>query len=228
MKSKITKHQFFKRRNVAQYTFKYFLTILKVTLIILFGYNVSFGQISAKVFNYRPTGEFGFVMKPAYSAELGYMIPFEDRGSFRLNASITYIVMKPRMESFPIYGLLYKGGGATVLAGKQSFQKYNISLLFVGFDYAMMKKNRFTFYAGTDMVMGGVDSEYTYEIETMITVSYSGGAILGGFRFRLGSEFDVNEHIGIFLNAQRQILLITEPRGLFWANDYGLGMHYSF
>jgi hypothetical protein len=196
-------------------------------LILLLAVQMSFGQLSVKLFNYRPTGEFGFVMKPTFSAEAGYMGSFEDE-RFRTSASATFLVMKPRLDSFPIYGTLSDGTGDHVLPGSQSFQKYNIAQLFVGFDLAFVKKEPFYVYAGMDVTVGAASVEYTSYIETFIDESYSGGGFFGGFRFRLGAEYDVTEEIGIFINAQRSVWLITEPAAINWANDYGLGIKYNF
>lgn len=197
----------------------------KIVFLIFFVQS-SFAQISLRAYNYRPTGEFGFVMKPTFSAEVGYMNPFDNR--LRTSASFSFLVMKPRMEAFPIYGILHDGTGVHVLPGSQSFQKYNIAQLFVGFDFAFVDKEPFYAYAGMDITVGGASVEYTDYIETFKNESYSGGGILGGFRFRLGAEYDFNDQIGLFINAQRSVWLISDPAAFNWANDYGLGIKYNF
>jgi hypothetical protein len=201
--------------------------LIKTGLLLLIA-NASFGQLSLKLYNYRPTGEFGFVMKPTFSAEVGYMGSFEDDKRLRSHASAAFLVMKPRMESFPIYGVLHESSGDRVLQGEQSFQKYNIAQLFVGFDLAFVKKEPFYAYAGLDITIGAASVEYTDYIETLIDESYSGGGFLGGFRFRLGAEYDINDHIGIFINAERSVWLLTDPAAINWANNYGLGIKYNF
>lgn len=200
---------------------------LYFSFLILFT-GKTFSQISLKVYNYRPTGEFGFVFKPTFSAEVGYLDSFEEDKRFRTRASVSFLVMKPRLESFPIYGILSDGTGDHVLPGSQSFQKYNIAQLFAGFDIAFLKKEPFYVFAGMDITIGAASVEYTDYIETYKDESYSGGGFLGGFRFRLGTEYDFNEHIGIFIHAQRSVWLITEPAAFNWANDYGLGVKYNF
>ncbi|MDO9185029.1 MAG: hypothetical protein Q7W13_03385 [Bacteroidia bacterium] len=174
-------------------------------------------------FNYRPTGEFGSVMKPLFSAEIGYQQPFEGdrvRGGFLF----TFLQMKPRMDVFPVYGIV----GTTVLPGEQSFQKYNLGLLLCDLDFAFVNKEKYTIYTGLGLIMGGANVEYEYNIQTAVYESYSGGGILAGFRFRLGAEYIINDYIALNLNANRNVFLVTEPRALAWANDYGIGMRYSF
>jgi hypothetical protein len=202
-------------------------SIVKILFLILFA-NSAFAQISLRVYNYRPTGEFGFVMKPTFSAEIGFIRPFEDDKRLRVRASVSFLVMKPRMESFPIYGILHDGTGDHVLPGTQSFQKYNIGQLFAGFDVAFIQKEKFFAYGGLDLTIGGANVDYTDNIETFKNESYSGGGILAGFRVRLGAEYDFSDKIGMFIDAQRSIWLISDPAAFNWANDYGLGVKYNF
>jgi opacity protein-like surface antigen len=181
-----------------------------------------------KLYNYRPTGEFGFVMKPTYSAELGFESSFDKTTRFKYHFSATFLKMKPRLESFPIYGILHDGSGEHVLPGSQSFQKYNIAQIFGGFDIAFIKKAPFYAYAGLDVTIGAASVEYTDYIETFKDESYSGGGILAGFRVRLGAQYDLSEHWGIMLNAERSVWLLSDPAAINWSNQYGLGVIYKF
>ncbi len=207
---------------------KVFKNCLAISMVLSF--HSSFSQISVRVFNYRPTGELGFVMKPLISAEIGYTQSFEESNSGRLRASFsgTFLKMTPRQSIFPISGVLTSGNGTTVLPGEESFQKYNMVQLFGGIDFAFMKKKKFYLYAGSDIIVGAASIEYRSSVKTVIDESYSGGGYLGGFRFRLGTEYCINDHIGIFFNANRSFYLVSEPAGIFSANDYGLGIRYEF
>lgn len=200
--------------------------ILKTTLLLFFA-NTAFGQISLQVFNYRPTGEFGFVMKPTFSAAAGYMGSFDEDHRFRPRANATFLVMKPRMATFPVYGLL-EDYGEHLLPGTESFQKYNILLLSGGVDCAIIRKENYFFYAGLDITFGAASVEYTDEIETLENESYSGGGYLGGLRGRIGAEYDFNDNIGLFLDVEREGWLISDPASINWANRYGLGIKYNF
>jgi hypothetical protein len=197
-------------------------------ILFLFTANTAVSQIMVKGYNYRPTGEFGFVFKPTFSAEIGYMASFEEDKRIRPVASVSFLVMKPRMESFPIYGVLHDGTGDHVLPGSQSFQKYNIAQLYGGFDLAIINKEQFHAYAGLDITIGAASVEYTSDIETFKTESYSGGGFLGGFRFRLGVDYDITESFSVFVNAERAGWLLTDPAAINWANYYGLGVKYNF
>lgn len=198
-------------------------TFLKIIFFAFCGSNIALGQISVRLFNYRPTGEFGFVMKPAFSAEIGLQQPF-DRERIRGGFSVTYLQMKPRMNIFPVYGII----GPTVFPGEQSFEKYNIGLFFFNIDFAIVHQETFNVFMGLGLILGGANVEYEYNIQTAVYESYSGGGIIGGLRFRLGAEYIINDNIGITLNANRSVFLVTEPRTLGWANDYGIGILYSF
>ncbi len=193
--------------------------------LILF--HTSFAQLSLGVFNYRPTGDFGFVFKPTFSAELGYISSFDDGERFRTRLTATFIILRQRLETIPTAGVL-KDNGIRILPGELSFQKYNLGLVFGGFDYAIIHKSPFYFYAGMDIVVGGTAVEYTNNIETLITEIYSGGGFLLGVRFRLGSEYKVSEKISLLVHAQRAGWIVTDPKSLNASNDYGIGLKYNF
>lgn len=184
-------------------------------------------QIGVRVFNYRPTGEFGFVMKPTMSLEIGLVNAFEDDERWRVNFTATFLIMKPRMETFPVYGTM-TGQGTTVLPGEQSFNKYNIFQLYGGADFAIIKQDPFVIFIGGDLVAGAASVDYTHNIQTYKSESYSGGGILAGLRFRAGAEYVINDSFGLSFTANRSVFLVTEPAGIFAANDYGIGVRYSW
>lgn len=185
-------------------------------------------QLSVKLFNYRPTGDLGFVFKPTFSAEVGYTGFFEDGNRWRKQATITFIVLKPRLETFPTTGVLSDGTGTHILPGEMSYQKYNIAQIFAGVDYALIMKNSFFVYAGLDITAGGTFVEYTDNVPRVKTESYSGGGLLAGFRFRLGAEYMMNDRITLMVSAQRCGWIVTDPQSTNAANDYGLGIRYNF
>lgn len=205
-------------------------SFLRVAIFLLLATNLSYGQISLRVFNYRPTGEFGAVMKPLVSVEIGYQGRFSQRTTKRMRTGISllYLNMKPRLEVFPVYGIREDGSGTTVLPGYQSFQKYALFQLIGGIDYAFIHKEKLNVYAGVDLVIGTASVEYTNLIIGLIDEGYQGGGILSGFRFRLGVDYEITDDIDVFVNANRQGFLLNEPRALNGANDYGLGMRYTF
>jgi hypothetical protein len=194
-------------------------------LMLAFVLNVH-AQLGLRIFNYRPTGELGFIMKPTFSAEIAKQDGFDD-GRFRSGFTLTYLVLKPRLDTFPIIGLMSSGSGDFVLPGKQVFHKYNIFQLGGGFDFAIIYKDPFYLYTGADLIAGGVSIDYYSETPTFEEKSYSGGGGLVGFRLRLGAEYNLNDAFSLFFNANRSYFLVTES-GYLSANDYGLGARYMF
>ncbi len=182
-------------------------------------------QIGLQLFNFRPTGDFGMAMKPAWSAEVGFYPRFEDDRRIRVNFSATFIKMKPRMDEFPIYAV---DGYDHLIPGKESFQKYNLGEIMAGMDLAIVKQKKFNFFIALDIVIGAVAVNYTDEVQGLENGSYSGGGYLGGLRPRLGCEYFVADRLCIFANAGRQMLIIAEPRANSAANQYGLGVKFYF
>jgi hypothetical protein len=198
---------------------------IRIGLFLLFGFHAASAQISLQVFNYRPTGIFGFVMKPLVSAELGYQGKFED-GRFRSNFSVTYLHMKTRQDTFPESGVLIDNG-THITPGYESYSKYNILQVASGADFAFIKKDKWAVFAGADLLVGFANVDY-HNVDIMVDETYSGGGLLAGFRGRLGAEYTISDHISVYFAATRSYFLITEPAGLFSANTYGFGTSYDF
>jgi hypothetical protein len=205
-------------------------TPYKKTLLLVFVAQLGWSQFIVRAVNYRPTGEFGFVMKALTTIEIGNQQRFSKRPTKRgrMVASILYLNMKPRLEVFPIAGFASDGRGSRVIPGIQSFEKYRLLQFIFGYDYAFVHKEKFNFYVGADLVAGLASVNYTVIYPTWKNETYQGGGGLGGFRLRLGLDYKLTETIGVFVSANRGGFLITEPAGFFAANDYGLGMCYSF
>ena len=200
-----------------------------MTLFLLFLCNISFGQISLRAVNYRPAGELGFTMKPLISAEIGWQSRFSKRSTkrFRHGMSIMYLAMKPRMEVFPTYGVLYDGNGTTVIPSAQAFQKYAIFQVAAGSDFAFIHKKQFNVFVGADLIAGAASIDYTSN-NVLSGETYQGGSILAGFRGRLGAEYRINDQISVFLTVNHHRMMIADPLSFIHANDVGLGARYSF
>lgn len=205
-------------------------TLIAIVTLLLFVTTLSFGQISIRVFNYRPTGEFGFVMNPLTSLELGYQGQFSKRIDRRLrsNISLVYLRMKPRLDVFPVAGFAVDGKGSRVIPGLQSFQKYKIAQFIFGLDYAIVHQEKFNFYAGLDLLGGVASVDYELIYPSWKDETYQGGGAMVGLRARLGVEYAVSDHMGIFINTNRSGFIIQEPAAKLWAIDYGLGVRYTF
>lgn len=195
---------------------------------LLFSFQLATAQLSIKVFNYRPTGDLGFAFKPTFSAEAGYMGFFEDGSRWRSQFSGTFIMLKPRLETIPTSGVLSDGTGTHILPGAMTYKKYNLAQLFCGFDYAFISKDDFSVFGGVDLTIGGTMVEYQDDVQTFKNESYSGGGILGGFRFRLGAEYILTDEITLLIHAQRSAWIVTDPATTAAANDYGVGIRYNF
>lgn len=183
-------------------------------------------QYSLRGYNFRPTGEFGFVMKPTFSADIGFS-PVFDESNWRMRVAVTFLKMTPRMDTFPVVTVMTVGSSSTILPGKQSFSKYNIFMLSMGFDYAFYYNERFAIYGGTDLIGGAASVAYTEEVPTYKSEDYSGGGILAGFRLRIGADYYINDSWSVFADANRIGLLITEPAALTGASEYGIGIRYT-
>jgi hypothetical protein len=205
-------------------------TIITTCIFTLFLCAISFGQISLKAFNYRPTGEFGMTMKPLISVEIGWQDRFSRRSTkrWRYGFSLQYLNMKPRMEVFPVYAVGDNGNGFQVFPGHQSFQRYAILQLMGGGDFAFIHKEKLNVYAGASLIVGAASIDYTDIIEGWKNESYSGGGILGGGRVRLGAEYAFTDNFALFFDMNRNGFLVAEPLAFLTANDYGLGARYSF
>lgn len=204
--------------------------VLFLFVCLLFAASDSSGQASLRVFSYRPLGEFGLVMKPKFSAEIGWQSRFSRRSTKRVRYgfSLMYLDMQPREEVFLTYGELYDDNGLTIIPILQSFQRYSIFQINAGGDFAFVHRQKLNVFAGADMVAGAAAVAYTSYAPGVRYESYDGGGILGGGRFRLGVEYAIRKRLSVFFNAHRSVVLLVEPKTLLKSNDFGLGVRYSF
>jgi hypothetical protein len=200
---------------------------LKTIIFVLLA-QFSFAQLAVRVYHYRPTGMYGYVMKPTFSAEIGYMNSFEKDKRLRTCASASFLIMRPRLKSFPTYTVMSGGNGTRILPGEQTFKAYNILQVFGGADLAFIKKEPFYAYVGLDVTLGLATVNYTDDVETLKEETYFGGGVLGGFRGRLGVEYDFTDKLSMYVSAQRGMWLLLEPTALNSANDYGVGVKLQF
>ncbi|MES2515313.1 MAG: hypothetical protein V4580_14265 [Bacteroidota bacterium] len=197
----------------------------KICLLLLINSFACHSQIFVRAYHYRPTGDFGSVFKPGFSAEIGYMPKFEER--LRVCVSATYMVMKPRRDAFPIVGI-QQGTKTVILPGEDRFDKYNLLHLFAGIDVAIIKRKKFFAYLGTDLTVGVGSVDSRTEVKTLISEGYSGGGGIAGFRGRIGLQYNLTDHIGLIAHVNRTGYILTEPRTVNWFNDYGMGVRYHF
>ena len=191
---------------------------------------VSFGQVGVRVFNYRPLGKLGFHMKPLTSLELSYQDDLSEDDRFRASFGISYLNMKPRLASFPVYSVDAHGGnGNEIFEGAQIFNKYTLLQFSSGVDYAFLCKGKLIMYVGNDIIGGSSEIDYktTY-------FGSSGGKIVVenlffiGYRVKLGIEYNMTDNIGFFVNASRLGFVTVDPPSRAGAIDIGFGMRYLF
>jgi hypothetical protein len=204
--------------------------IFLIAVILFSGYGQASAQVFIRAFNYRPSGEFGFAMKPLVSAEIGWQNRFSKRSTkrWRSGFSAQVLNMKPRMEVFPTVSTISDGNGFRVLPGEQTFHRYFIGQLNGGLDYAFVHKKDLNVYAGLDVTVGAASVAYTSYAPTVIHEDYDGGGYLGGLRARLGVEYTLSDHFSAFANVHRSFFYLEDPIAFSWAYDFGLGLRYSF
>jgi hypothetical protein len=173
----------------------------------------------------RPTGEFGSFMGPAIGVGVRYMQDFDER--LRFSLGFNYVDLKPRMENFPIVGVIRDGSNTIVSLGNQHFDKYNISTLEIVLDYAIIERDRFCLYAGFGMAIGGATVIYQSDVPLIISESYDGGYSTLGLLGRLGAEYGLNDRWSVMLDADRRYFLMIQVGG-YSSTQISSGLKYKF
>jgi hypothetical protein len=204
-------------------------TLLRYLLLpmALLGPVFLFAQLGLRLTQLRPTGELGVTMEKKISAELLFIEDFEE--DWRSRASLGYFALQPRLAVFPISGSIYDGQGFKVVAGEQSFSKWNMLFFTVGMDRALARlaDEKLTPYAGLDVLVGAVSTEYTSHMPGISDEYFSGGYWFGGIRARVGVDYAITDELGVFLETCRAYYIAQEVGGLNH-NDIGLGARYTF
>jgi hypothetical protein len=200
---------------------------LLLFLFLVTAFNCT-AQIAVKVFQFRPTGEQGFAIERKFSAEIMYMNNFGDEDDkWRSRFGISYMALKPRLDTFPVFATMTDGSGSYVLPGYEVYHKYNMGYIFCGADYKVFETGNFVFYPGLDVIAGAISRNYDSHYETLSDGSDNVGNIFGGLRIRAGVTYNLTDRAGVFLEAERAYYLADEMGGLSH-NDIGLGFLYSF
>ena len=204
---------------------------MKRLLFLFFLFMASFqmkAQIAVKFLHFRPTGDQGVAFDKRFTAEIMYMDEFEKLdGNWRLRAGISYVPLKARLDTFPTYAVEHNGSNVTVLPGYEVYKKYNMGFLFGGVDWAFVNREKFAFFMGVDILMGGVNMEYERHYENYKDESFSGGQFMGGVRLRAGGQYMINEHFTGFTEFSRSYYGMAES-GFQSHYDYGVGVIYNF
>lgn len=183
-------------------------------------------QYFVRLMNYRPTGEFGFVMKPANSLELGWQESFEESRT-RMKIGLSYLFFKPRLSEFPTQSVTYEYAGTKIYGGNQIFYHFSQIQLSLGFDVAIIDQEKFAIYAGLDVLTGLQFTKYeSNDVYTNLHETILGSPLIG-FSGRLGFEYHLNDSYSLGFSANRQYFIVTEPRAKLSGNNYGLSLIFN-
>ena len=187
----------------------------------------SSAQYAVKLIQFRPTGDMGMVLKQGFTGEIMYLESLDTDEETRMRYGISYISLKPRMDTFPVYGVLTDGSGTKVLPGYEVYHQYSLTTIFGGIDYAPIRKENYYVYGGLDIVFGGVDKKYDHHIESFTDEDFSGGVLMGGLRFRIGGEYMFSDNVGALFEVTRAYCYF-EGESILSNNNIGIGVHILF
>ncbi len=199
---------------------------LYISLFFIF---ISFGtaaQIAVKGIYFNPTSDLGVTFKKRFTGEILYLQEIDEDEIFRGRAGISYVPLKSRLDTFPVYAVK-SGNGTSVLPGYEIYKKYTMGFLFVGVDWAFLNREPYYLYIGCDAMGGAIDVEYEASYQTYKDESFSGGLSMAGLRFRTGFQYDLNDHFSVFGEFTRSYYGIEET-GFQSHYDYGTGLQFIF
>ncbi len=201
---------------------------MKIKLLVLCFIisSASYAQIAFKAIKLSPKGEFGFIMNKKITGELMKLSEFN--GKFRSRFGLAYIPFQPRLDTFPVYAFEQSARGDKVIPGSMVFHKYNMTYFFGGADFRFTEDKKFSPYIGTDIIAGVIVVDYDAEYESLSKESVRGdGGVMGGFRFRVGAQYEITDNIGAFLDFCAAGYVVNNI-GVQAHQDYGIGVYYIF
>ncbi|MCW3103145.1 MAG: hypothetical protein JWO09_1585 [Bacteroidetes bacterium] len=203
---------------------------LFICLFVLITIGSVTAQLTVRIYNYRPTGDYGAVFKPTISAEIGSMRQFDEDNRVRWVFTGTALYLKPRMAEFPTTGEIEDGNGLKVYPGTMAYKLYLAVQAHIGIDVALYRTEKFNAFIGTNAIIGGVLFHYHSVIPGFQDNESIGSGTQLGVRFRAGGEYQLNDQLGFLISANRSygIMLSADAGGFFSANDYGIGVSYKF
>ena len=209
-------------------------------LLMIFVCKASYAQIAIRGYYYQPLYDFGFFMKPTASLEIGYLPDFKER-HIRINASFTYLKLNPKQSAFQNYATkeLTIGGPYNYDEFKyiRRYQNYEIYQVFFGWDFAVIKKDRFQVYLGPGITAGEVRDAHTDLDENgnppsrglLYYLFVHKKTLFTGLRHHVGAQFNINPRLNIFANVQTCYWFNRQGFGVLnQANDAGIGIQYLF
>lgn len=201
------------------------LKIIILFISILHFSTCGFSQIYGKVMQFRPTGEFGFVMKKTISAELGSMDEFEDAFRFRYHVNFTYL--QPRLATFNLPAYISEQTLTTFYPATQKF-KTMINVAFgVGWDFSPDAIDHWKLrpYIGLDIVPG-FHLRYTEYSSIILKEKEFNVSPFLGFKGRTGLQYSF-KNLDVFIELERTYALILKYAFMNY-NNIGIGISRPF
>jgi hypothetical protein len=194
-------------------------------LFIAFSNVSCFGQWGSHIAQMRPLGELGMIFERQIGFGITYQNAFDD--GRRAGVDFSFFKMRPRMDEFPIVGTVTSGNSTFVSLGTQSFQRYNLFFFDAYYDWAILERDKFQFYAGGGINIGAASVEYESDSPTISSESYSGGGSIGGLFLRLGYDYYLTDQFTLALSGSRRIYF-QEDAGIFGDYVYRFVGTYHF
>jgi len=191
-------------------------------LILLFSCNFIYSQVGVKILHARPTDDFGFAVKPTISGEIIYK-KINSKKKLVSRFGIGFIRFSPRLDTFPVRGVLVTYGNSSSVPGKLAPSPCNYFYGNIGLDYKIKINDSICFYPGLDINMGRTMSKH-YEFYPMISDGYyeDNRIILGG-GIRIGLEYIYKRKFAFFIEVERNINKILYYELLNY-NEYACGI----
>lgn len=202
--------------------------IFFLSITILFMTMSLYSQTGLRVFNFQPLGKNAVYFKPGITAEMGYIEPFDTR--FRKTAFLTIINLKTTIPEIPTTGRIHEDGNITVCPGYQKFDLFMMIQIRAGYDFALIKQEKWNTFIGANVLMGGSILEYKDHIELIGGIDLSTNVPGIGAQIRAGVDYQLTELFGVFFILNKGIYfsyseLISHT---LWSDEFGLGFSYTF
>lgn len=195
---------------------KLLLTLLLLTLCLFV-----YPQFGLKIYHIRPTGKFGMEMKPSAGGELIYK-PFSDHSKLNIRGCIGFTTLKPRLDSFPVYGYV-DGSFPSVEPGYKIIHSYRLITFHIGLVYTIDLSEKLKLYPGFDYGYCFSKTSYRLLKPPSPVKDLAETGFYTSFRIYGGLEYFLKDEVGLFLEATRSFNYSAKYSWLTY-NDYGLGL----
>jgi len=182
-------------------------------------------QWGAHIDQLRPLGELGLLFEKQIGFGISYQNEFE--GGTRAGADFSFFKMRPRMTEFPIVGTVISGNSTFVSLGTQTFYKYHLFFIDFYYDWAILDKDKYQFYAGGGINIGASSVDYEADSPSISSDSFIGGGSIGGVFLRLGYDHNIGDRFVVGLTGSRRVYF-QKDAGIFGDYVYRFKATYYF